>query len=113
MDSYMMNQADKCFTWFYPVKTEYQLDFEGKPNPKDVLLEGHIVFGEALLCGEEMEVVKTRVKVNKAKKVAHRIVGVKACKRCEEAYKKHPMSAYNVWVRSLHETQAKEAAATV
>jgi hypothetical protein len=113
MDAYMMKQADKCFTWFYPVKTEFQLDFDGKKNSKDIILTGHIVYDGSLLCGEEVDVVKKRVKADKEKKVAHRIVGAKSCKACDEAYKKHPMSAYNVWVRSLHEAKTEKAAATV
>lgn len=83
---------DKGFTWFYPVKVEHQLDFEGKLHPKEVVLEGHIVYGEMLLCKQSRDALKKRSKADKEKKVNHRIDRTKVCKECMEAYKRHPMS---------------------
>jgi hypothetical protein len=106
---------DKVFTWFYPVKVEYQLDFEGKPHPKEIIQTGHIVYGEVLLCKGSREALKNRVGAVKEKKVAHRIDKAGVCKECMEAYKRHPMSVYNLWVRSLNEaaTKTEKITATV
>lgn len=93
-----MKTTDSEFEFFYPVIIEKQLDFEGHVHNKEILLEGHILHGGRLLCGENMEIVKKRSKVPTGKIVKLRDEKTKLCQECSRLYKKNGHSAWTKWV---------------
>lgn len=85
---------DEQFTYFYPVVIEQQLDFKGHAHPHEVLLDGHIVHNEVLMCKESRERLLRINKAEKAKKVSLRVPYTRICPVCLEAWKQHPDSPY-------------------
>jgi len=95
---------DTKFSYFYPVKVEQQLDFEGKVHSKNVYLTGHIVYNGRLMCKESREVVVNRAKADKEKNSPTRLPRVSLCPVCQEAYKECPESD---WYRFTHALPAE------
>jgi hypothetical protein len=92
---------DTKFSYFYPVKVEQQLDFEGKVHNKDVFLTGHIVYNGRLMCKESREVIVNRTKADKEKNSPTRLPRVSICPACQQEYKDCPDSQYYQWTHAL------------
>lgn len=95
---------DEQFSYWYAVQVEEQLDFEGKVHKHEVVVEGHIVHNEVLMCRESREVVMKTKKAQKEKKLSLRLPYAKLCPVCLERYKNHPLSAWHRWMKSIENT---------
>ena len=88
--------------FWYPVKSNVQLDFEGHTHSRDVVAgEGHIVFSEILLCRQSRDRLQGEVGAKKQRTVQSRIEGVKLCPKCQQRFKEHPDLGWQKWTRSI------------
>lgn len=84
------------YKFFYPVKIEEQLSFEGRVFKTPVYGKGHIVRGESLLCGTERKKLVGDSKKN-FKILTKKREGL-MCAKCLEVWKASPDSAWQRWV---------------
>lgn len=84
------------FKYYYPVRIDQQLDFEGRVHNIVRYEEGHIMHSGHLMCGKRVE-IKSK-KRNNYKVLAHRENNKKLCPVCEEKWKAHPSSAWYKFV---------------
>ena len=86
------------FKYFYLIKIEEQLSFEGKVFKTVVYGSGHIIRGESLLCGKEKKSLvgegKKNFKILTKKREAGRM-----CPECLEKWKADASSPYQAWVQ--------------
>src|SRR3989304_966909 len=93
--------------FWYPVKTEGQLTFDGHTHFRDVIAgEGHIVYMEILLCRQSREKLKYETGAKKHKSISSRIEGTRLCPVCEKKYKANQSFAWQRWVVSAREVSA-------
>jgi hypothetical protein len=95
---------DEQFKYWYAVKVEEQPMFGGKVHKHDVVVEGHIVYSESLLCGGERNKIMKTKDAQKEKNVSQRLPYAPLCLVCLELYKKHPLSVWYKWMKSVENT---------
>jgi len=96
--------------FFYIETSDEQLAFDwAKPvKAQRVVGEGHIVYNDQLICGENkkglVEKARTKHTTVKAKTVTNSIGGVKTCQRCVDGYKANGSLSFRRWVDAVKET---------
>src|SRR3990167_9205702 len=92
--------------FWYPVKTEGQLTFDGHTHFLDVIAgEGHIEYTEVLLCRQSREKLKHEAGAKKHKTISSRLEFIKLCPVCEKKYKANQNLAWQKWIVSVRETE--------
>lgn len=88
------------YKYFYPIKIEKQLSFEGRVFKRIVYGKGHIIRGESLLCGtERKKLVGEGEKSKKNFKILKNKLEGKMCEKCLEVWKASPDSAWQMWTQ--------------
>lgn len=85
--------------FWYAIKIEEQLDFEGHAHAKKVPAgEVHLVYSEVLMCRQSRERLKNEIKATGHSVVSILPKGIKLCEKCKKKYMEHPDLEWQKWL---------------